>query len=75
MAYAESKTIEIDKIPVIDVAQLRSGTPETAHSVALEIRQAAEDVGFFYISNHGIAEAVIKQAYSASKAFSTYPKN
>jgi|GEM_PF-4241892 len=30
MAYAESKTIEIDKIPVIDVSQLRSGTPETA---------------------------------------------
>ena len=74
MAYAESKTIEVDKIPVIDVSKLRSGTPETAHAVALEIRQAAEEVGFFYILNHGIPEAVIKQAYYVAKEFFNLPK-
>ena len=74
MAYAESKTIEVDKIPVIDVSKLRSGTSETAHAVALKIRQAAEEVGFFYITNHGIADAVIKQAYSAAKDFFSLPK-
>ncbi len=74
MPYAVSKTIRIDKIPVIDVSKLRSGTPENALAVALKIRQAAEDVGFFYISNHGIPEAVIKQAYSAAKSFFNLPK-
>ena len=74
MAYATTKTIEVDKIPVIDVSQLRSGTSETALTVALKIRQAAEEVGFFYITNHGIAEAVIKQAYSAAKDFFNLPK-
>ena len=74
MAYPQSKTIEIDKIPVIDVAQLRTGTFKKARTVALEIRQAAEEVGFFYIRNHGIAEGVIKQAYAASKMFFNLPE-
>ena len=74
MTYAVSKTIEIEKIPVIDVKPLRAGTLENAHSVALEIRQAAEEIGFFYIRNHGVPESVIKQSYSASKDFFNLPK-
>ena len=74
MAYAESKTIDVDKIPVIDVSKLRSGTLEKAHAVALEIRHAAEEVGFFYIHNHGIPEPMIKQAYYAAKDFFNLPK-
>ena len=74
MAYAESKTIDVDKIPVIDVSKLRSGTLGKAHAVALEIRHAAEEVGFFYIHNHGIPEPMIKQAYYAAKDFFNLPK-
>jgi isopenicillin N synthase-like dioxygenase len=74
MAYAESKTIDVDKIPVIDVSKLRSGTLEKAHAVALDIRHAAEEVGFFYIHNHGIPEPMIKQAYYAAKDFFNLPK-
>ncbi len=74
MTYAVSKTIEIEKIPVIDVNPLRAGTLEDAHSVALEIRRAAEEIGFFYIRNHGVPESVIKQSYSAAKDFFNLPK-
>jgi isopenicillin N synthase-like dioxygenase len=74
MAYAQSKTISVEKIPVIDVAPLRFGTMEAAQTVALEIRQAAEEVGFFYIRNHGIPEAVIEQAYRAAQVFFSRPK-
>ena len=74
MTYAASKTIEIEKIPVIDVKPLRAGTLENAHSVALEIRQAAEEIGFFYIRNHGVPESVIKKSYSAAKDFFNLPK-
>ena len=74
MTYAASKTIEIEKIPVIDVKPLRAGTLENAYSVALEIRQAAEEIGFFYIRNHGVPESVIKQSYSAAKDFFNLPK-
>ena len=74
MTYAVSKTIEIEKIPVIDVKPLRAGTMKNAHSVALEIRQAAEEIGFFYIRNHGVPESVIKKSYSAAKDFFNLPK-
>ena len=74
MAYAQSKTIAVEKIPVIDTAPLRFGTSEAAQAVALKIRQAAEEVGFFYICNHGISEAVIEQAYRAAQGFFSRPK-
>ena len=74
MAYAHSKNIEVDQIPVIDVAPLHSGTTEAVCSVAIEIRRAAEKVGFFYIRNHGISESVIEQAYLAAGGFFSRPR-
>ena len=62
MAYAQSKTISVEKIPVIDVAPLRFGTMEKAQTDAVDIRQAAEAVGILYIRNNGIPEAVIEQS-------------
>ena len=74
MAYAHSKNIEVNQIPVIDVAPLHSGTTEAVRSVAIEIRWAAEEVGFFYIRNHGISESVIEQAYLAAVGFFSRPR-
>ena len=50
MSYAEAKKIAVEKIPVIDAGPLRSGTLAYAKQVAIEIRQAAQEVGFFYLS-------------------------
>ena len=69
----EQKTILIEKIPVINVSPLREGKLEEAKSVAMEIRKAAEEIGFFYISNHGIPKQLIKQAYNATKDFFNKP--
>ncbi len=74
MAYAESKTIDIDSIPVIDTGPLHSGNSEAVRSVVSGIRQAAEKVGFFYIRNHGIPKDVIEQAYRAAQGFFSRPK-
>ena len=54
MGYAESKTIAVEEIPVFDFGGFLKGTPEESMQFALKIRKAAEKVGFFYISNHGI---------------------
>ena len=69
MAYAQSKTIDIDSIPVIDTGPLHSGNSKAVRSVVSEIRQAAEKVGFFYIRNHGIPKDVIEQAFRAAQGF------
>ena len=74
MAYAQSKTIDIESIPVIDTGPLHSGNSEAVRSVVSEIRQAAEKIGFFYIRNHGIPKDVIEQAYRAAQGFFSRPK-
>ena len=69
MSYAQAKKIAVEKIPIIDAGPLRSGTLADAKHVAMQIRQAAQEVGFFYVCNHGISPEVIMQAYNASKSF------
>ena len=75
MGYAESKTIAVEEIPVIDFGGFLKGTPEESMQVAQEIRKAAEEVGFFYIRNHGIPESVITEAHRASQSFFSQPQD
>lgn len=47
------------EIPVIDLGPLRSGT--NPQSVARALHRASCEVGFIYVSNHGIPNALIQQ--------------
>ena len=58
MSYAKAKKNAEEAIPDIDAGPLRSGTLADAKQVAMEIRQAAQEVGFFYLCNHGISSEV-----------------
>jgi hypothetical protein len=49
------------EIPVIDLSTIYDG-PEARKALAVGIKKAAEDIGFFYIKNHGIKEDVIQKA-------------
>jgi isopenicillin N synthase-like dioxygenase len=60
-------------IPVIDVAPLVSGSAEGAQAVAKALGQACRDVGFFYISGHGVSPALMKRVFDTSAAFFTGP--
>ena len=55
------------RIPVVDLA----GGPATA---AAEIRGACEDVGFFTVVGHGVAEETINGISSAARAFFDLPE-
>ena len=57
-------------LPVIDLAPLWSGEVET---VAARIHEAATTVGFFYVSDHGIAPATIDGAFAAARLFFDMP--
>jgi isopenicillin N synthase-like dioxygenase len=72
MGYAQAKAIDFETIPVIDVGPLRSETG--AHAVADALREAASLVGFFYVRNHGVADAVIARAHDAAAAFFALPE-
>ena len=60
-------------IPVIDVAPLINGSSQQAEAVASALGRACRDVGFFYISGHGIPEALIARVFEASAAFFNAP--
>lgn len=55
-------------IPVIDIQPLIAETPER-YNVAAQIRQACCDSGFFYITGHGIDEALQLRLEELSRQF------
>jgi isopenicillin N synthase-like dioxygenase len=70
MAYAAATQIDIGEIPVIDIAALREDRAAAAE-VGAQMRAAAEGIGFFYISGHGIAPALIDEVFRTARAFFT----
>ena len=62
-------------IPVIDIAPLLAGTPEQARAVASELGRACREVGFFYVSGHGIPPELRSRVFDASRAFFSGPSS
>lgn len=51
-------------IPVIDLAQARSGSDEDVQIVAKKLYEAFKNVGFAYVKNHGVPEDVVNEAFN-----------
>ncbi|OQD89746.1 hypothetical protein PENANT_c002G03057 [Penicillium antarcticum] len=61
-----------DEIPIIDLSSI-DGDIEDRKGIASKIRSAAENTGFFYVKNHGIAEELIQNALSQAQTFFNQP--
>jgi isopenicillin N synthase-like dioxygenase len=59
----------VSAIPIIDVAPLVNGSPEQAQAVAKVVGTACRDVGFFYISGHGVPPELMARVFETSAAF------
>ncbi|KAI6107146.1 hypothetical protein EV401DRAFT_2077351 [Pisolithus croceorrhizus] len=68
---ATSMSGAFDSIPIIDIGH--ASTHEERVASAQQIRDACMNVGFFYITNHGIPEETIDDALSAMKAYFSLP--
>ncbi|KIN99678.1 hypothetical protein M404DRAFT_779875 [Pisolithus tinctorius Marx 270] len=68
---AASVSGAFDSIPVVDIGCV--STPEERAALAQQIRDACMNVGFFYISNHGIPQETIDEVFSAMKAYFSLP--
>ena len=51
--YAKAKTVGLADIPVIDMAATDS--PAGRAAVAVALVKAASEIGFFYVSGHGVS--------------------
>lgn len=60
---------------MIDISGLFSADVKERQMVAQQMKQACEDKGFFYISNHGIATELQQAVFKQSKQFFDLPMN
>ena len=64
---------DFDSVPVIDFGGMLGDDPAEKAKVAAALRDAASNVGFFYIRNHGIPERLIERTYAHSHRFHASP--
>ncbi|MFK7752968.1 MAG: isopenicillin N synthase family dioxygenase [Sedimentitalea sp.] len=67
--------IEEAQLPVIDLSGLMSGDADEKAAVARALGDAARTSGFFYITNHGVPQSLIKDLFAASKEFHEKPRS
>ncbi len=68
-----ARLLAFSSIPVIDIGALRGSDRAALEACAQQIGHACETVGFFYITGHGVPEALIARAYERSRMFHASP--
>jgi isopenicillin N synthase-like dioxygenase len=71
IVYTEPKAAS--HIPVIDLGPSVAGDAGARQRVAAEIGAACRDTGFFYLANHGIAQALVDRAFAEANRFFDRP--
>ena len=61
------------EIPLIDVSGFLAGTPGAAEKAASELRFAFENVGFYYLTGHGVPQSLIDAQYEQAVRFHAQP--
>ena len=60
-------------LPIISLAGLRSDDPVQRRAIAAELGRACREVGFFYVTDHGIPQAVCEDAFTLAKELFALP--
>jgi len=63
--------------PLIDVAGHLAGDAESSRKAAAQLRWAFENVGFYYMSGHGVPQSLIDRTTRRRRGFtpSRWPRN
>jgi isopenicillin N synthase-like dioxygenase len=60
-------------MPLIDVGSYFSGEPGALEIAAAELRYASEQVGFYFLTGHGISDSLITATFEAARRFHDQP--
>ena len=71
MAFASAASLDRSLVPLIDLGPLRDGSAPL--QVAQALHQASRDIGFIYVTNHGIDLAFLEQARTLALEFFRQP--
>jgi isopenicillin N synthase-like dioxygenase len=62
-----------DTIPILDLGPYRVGEPGADRRLADELRWASENVGFYFIRNHGVDQTLIDATFAQAARFHAVP--
>jgi isopenicillin N synthase-like dioxygenase len=62
-----------DTIPVVDLGPYLAGEPGALDRAAGELRFALTEIGFYFIVNHGVPSALVREVYRQSARFHAQP--
>ncbi|MDN8618591.1 isopenicillin N synthase family dioxygenase [Variovorax ginsengisoli] len=62
-----------EEIPVLDLGPYLRGDPGALHALGKQLGHALENVGFYFIVNHGIEQALIDRTFAAARRFHAQP--
>ncbi|MEJ0071415.1 MAG: 2-oxoglutarate and iron-dependent oxygenase domain-containing protein [Pseudomonadota bacterium] len=62
-----------ETIPVLDLGPYRAGRPGALAALAAELRQACEQVGFYFLANHGVPQSLIDRVFGEVARFHAQP--
>ena len=60
-------------IPVLDLTGYLAGEPGARVRLGHELREALEEIGFFYVINHGVPKALIDRTFAETARFHALP--
>jgi isopenicillin N synthase-like dioxygenase len=60
-------------IPVIDLGPYFAGEPGADRRAATQLGQASEEIGFYFIANHGVAQSLIDRVFAETERFHHLP--
>ncbi len=63
-----------EEIPVLDVGPYLHGESGALQRLAREVGHALEDIGFFFVQNHGIPQRLIDDTFAAAARFHALPR-
>jgi isopenicillin N synthase-like dioxygenase len=64
-----ARRVSLTEIPVIDMAPFLQGNAQARAEVAEKIGAACRNIGFFYITNHGVPAELIGRVYAEAARF------
>ncbi|ADZ70395.1 isopenicillin N synthase family dioxygenase [Polymorphum gilvum] len=62
-----------ERLPIIDLTPLLEQRPGGLEQVASDLGHAARDIGFFYVTGHGIDPALIEATFAAARTLFAQP--
>ena len=68
-----SNSLDITTLPLLDLSLL-DGSAAQRQGFLEALRHAARDVGFFYLTGHGIDSALLQQVQAHARAFFALPE-